>query len=103
MPSPLAPVDEPRVDAQRDVVQEHLVADTADVDAALDAVTKCREGRQRVVGVEPDIAREVVARAPRDADERQVPLDGHLSDGAERAVAAGHAQHLCVRFPGEVG
>ena len=96
-------MDEPRVDPQRNVVQEHLVAHAADIDTPLDSVAEGRERRQRIVGIEADVVREVVARAPRDAGEGQVSLDGHLRNRAQRAVASGHAEHLGIRFPRELG
>ena len=42
----LAPVHEPRVEAERDVVQEEPVADAPDVDAPLDAVVEGGERRR---------------------------------------------------------
>ncbi len=103
LPSPLTAVDEPRVDPQRDVVQEHLVAHAADIDSPLGSVAEGRERRQRIVGIEADVVREVVARAPRDAGEGQVSLHGDLGNSAQRAVASGHAQHPSIRFPREFG
>ncbi len=98
----LAPVHEPRVDPERDVVEEEAVAGARHVDAPLDAVVECGQGADRVVAVEPEVAREVVPRPERDADERHVLLDRDLGDGGERAVAAGHAEHVGSGAPREL-
>ena len=85
----LAPVDEPGVDAERDVVEEEPVAGLPDVDPPLDrAVVEGCERAERIVAVETDISREMVPRAERDADERSVRLERDRGDGCERAVAA---------------
>jgi hypothetical protein len=89
----LAPVHEARVQAERDVVEEELLADATDVDALLSAVERV-EGGERVVAVEPEIPREVVARPVRDADERELALDRDRGHGRKRAVAAGDSEHL---------
>ena len=95
----LAPVHEPRVQAERDVVQEEALADASDVDAPLDAVVERGERAERIVAVEAEVAGEVVPRPERDADERHVLLDRDLCDGSERAVAARHPEHVCVGLP----
>ena len=56
------------------------------------------ERGKRIVAVEPEVAGEVVPRAERDDDERQVALDGDLCNRRERAVAARHAEGR-VRVP----
>ena len=89
--------------AERDVVQERPVADPADVDATLDAAVERAERGDRVVAVEADVAREVIARAERDADERQAALDRHRGHRRKRAVAARDAQDLGVRRARERG
>ena len=99
-PVVLAAVHELRVDAERDVVQEEPVVRAADVDAALVAVDERFERADRVVAVEPEVAREVVARPERDARERQVALDRHVGDRRERAVAAGHRERARRRRRG---
>jgi hypothetical protein len=79
---PLAPVDELGVDAERDVVQEDPVSDAADVDAPLPP----GEGIQRadrIVPVEAEVPREVVARSEGDGDERELALEGDVGDGAK--------------------
>ena len=91
-------MDEHRVQAERDVVQEQLVAGTGDVDAPLLAAEALECG-ERVVPVEPEVAGEVVARAERDADERDVLLERDLGDRRERAVAAGHPEHVGAGGP----
>ena len=99
----LAPVHEPRVEAERDVVQEEPVADAADVDAPLDPVVEGGERRERIVAVEAEVAGEVVPRPERDADERHVLLDRDLGDRRERAVAAGHPEHVRAGLPRHLG
>ena len=94
----LAPVDEPRVEAERDVVQEEPVSDPAHVDPPLLPV-EGRERADRVVAVEAEVPGEVVAGPERDADERNVLLDRHLGDRRERAVPARHPQHVSVCAP----
>jgi hypothetical protein len=103
-PAPVALtfVHEERVEPQRDVVEKEALADSADVDPSLGS----GEGVQRaewIVAVQPEVSREVVTGAERDADERQVALERDLGDCGERAVAAGDAE--CFRFgvPGELG
>ena len=67
-------MDELRVDAERDVVQEEPVADAADVHPPLRAAERA-ERAERVVPIEADVAGEVIPGAERDADEGQVALD----------------------------
>ncbi len=74
-----SPVDERRVDPERDVVEEQSVTDPADVDAPLGAVER-GQGSDRIVAVEAGVAREMVAGPERDGDEREVPLDRKLGD-----------------------
>ena len=99
----LAPVHEPRVETERDVVQEEPLADPADVDPPLFAVVECRECADRVVAVEADVPGEVVAGPERDADERNVLLDRDVGDRRERAVPARHPQHVSVCAPRDLG
>ena len=94
----LAPVHEPRVEAERDVVQEEPVADAADVDPSLLAV-EGREDSDRIVAVEPDVPGEVIAGPERDADERNVLLDRHLGHRSQRAVSACHSEGLGACVP----
>ena len=94
----LAPVDEPRVEAQRDVVQKEPVSDAAHVDPSLFPV-EGRERADRVAAVEAEVPREVVAGPERDADKRNVLLDRHLGNRRERAVPARHPQHVSVCAP----
>jgi hypothetical protein len=77
-----APMHEPCVDAERDVVEKQALVRTPDVDAPFrpSERTQCVE---RIVPVETEIAREVVAGSERDADERRVPLERDLGDGRE--------------------
>jgi hypothetical protein len=83
----LPPVDELGVGADRDVVEEEPVTNSPDVDPPLHSFEGI-ECADPVVAVEPEITREVVPRAERDADERQVALDRRLRELRQRAVAA---------------
>jgi hypothetical protein len=91
----LAPVHELGVEAERDVVQEHVPVHAAGVDPALDPEERLERG-ERIVAIEPEIAREVVARPVGDADERKVALERDLGDGRQRAVATGDAEALRI-------
>ncbi len=64
----LAPVDERRVEPERDVVQEAPLARPADVDAPFLALEAGERG-EWVVAIEPEVAGEVVARAVGNDDE----------------------------------
>jgi hypothetical protein len=81
-------VDELCVGADRDVVEEEAVADASYVDPPLHSLEGVERGN-RVVAVEPEIAGEVVPRAERDADERQVAFDRRFPERRQRTVAAG--------------
>jgi hypothetical protein len=81
-PVALALVDELRVEPEGNVVHEEPVADAADVDPLL----RPFEGVQcldRIVRLEPEVAREVVPGAVRDADEWQAALERGLRDRRE--------------------
>ena len=82
----LPAVDEPGVEAERDVVQEETVTGPPDVDPPLAARERV-ERSDRVVAVEAEVARKVVAGAERHAHEPKVALDGDTRDGSERSVA----------------
>ena len=71
-----------------------------DVYLPLDAVEGSQRS-QRIVAVETEVAREVVAGAERDADERQVALERDLRDCRQRAVAAGHPERAGRRCAGQ--
>src|SRR4026208_2227010 len=73
-------VDEARVDAERNVVNEPAVVCAADVHAAFLA-REGGQGGEGIVGIEPEIAREVIPRPERDAHEGPVVLDGDARDG----------------------
>jgi len=83
-------VDEACVEAEGDVVHEPVVAAAADVDATLLAVER-REGRDWVLDVEAEVAREMVPRPERDAHERSVFIRDRPSDGRKRPVPSSHA------------
>jgi hypothetical protein len=92
-------VDEVGVEAERDVVEEDAPARAPGVDAPLLRVLgEARQRGERVAPVEPEVAGEVVARAEGDADEGQVAVDAGRRHRAERAVAAGRAEHVGVRL-----
>jgi hypothetical protein len=82
-PMALPPVHEPRVNPEGDVVQKEPSVRTADVNHALLAVHECVERADRVVAVETEVAREVVARSERDAHERQSTFQRDLGDRRE--------------------
>src|SRR5205814_7365637 len=96
----LAPVDERGVEPERDVVEKAPPAHAADVDAVLFAAERV-EGRERIVPVEPEVAREVVPRAERDADKGQPTLDGNHRHTRKRPVAARSPERLSVRLSRE--
>jgi hypothetical protein len=84
----LAAVDELRIGADRDVVEEEPLADAPDVDPSLHSFEGIERGG-RVVTVEPEVTGKVVPGAERHADELQIPLDRRLRESRQRAVAAG--------------
>ena len=100
-PVPLPPVHEPRVDADRDVVQEEPSVDPSDVHPPFVACERRKRG-QWVVAIEPDVPCEVVAGPERDAHERHSALQRHRRDRAERAVAARGAEHRRIGAAGEL-
>jgi hypothetical protein len=78
-PSSFPPVDEARVQPERDVVQEQAAVHARDVDPLLAA----RKGPERSGGVatiDAQVAGEVVEGAERNGDERKRPLDRDLRD-----------------------
>ena len=84
-------LDHRAVDAHRDVVDEHASVDAAEVDLALVLVEEGVERTDDVANVDPDVEREVVARAGGNAHERHAVLRGNRGDGGLRSVAARHA------------
>ena len=98
----LTAVHQPRVDAERDVVQEEPLARAADVDAPLGAAVERLQRSDRIVTVEPEIPGEMVAGPERDADERGVALERNAGDRRERPIASGDAQDLSARGPREL-
>ena len=97
----LAPVDERRVEPERDVVQEAPLARAADVDALLVALEGGERGQR--VELEPEVAREMVPSPVRDDHERQVALDRDRGHARHRAVATGCAEHLRVGGARQLG
>src|SRR5439155_13159179 len=81
---------EPRVDAERHVVQEEAPVHATDVDAPFTAGVERTERSDRIVTIETQIAGEMVTGSERDADERAIALECNLGHGRQRAVAAGH-------------
>ena len=57
-----------------------VIGHASDVDPDLSPVDESVERSDRVVPVEPDVTREVVARPERDAGKRQVTLERRLRD-----------------------
>ena len=89
----LATVDEIGVEAERQVVEKESTVDATDIDTLLGAV-EGGERRQRIVAIEAEIARKVVASPERDADERQVALQRDGRHRRQRAVTAGHPERV---------
>ena len=84
-------MDEARVEAQRDVVEEEALSDRAHVDPPLAAV-ESREGSDRVVPFHAEVSGEVIPRPEWNADEWKVALESDCRDGGERAVSTGHSE-----------
>ena len=76
------------VEPERHVVDEHAAVDLGQVDPALPAGDESVEGADDVVAVDPQVEREVVAGAGRDAGERQVVLGRDRGDERLGAVTA---------------
>lgn len=93
----LAAVHEPRVDAQRDVVEEEPAVRAPDVDTLLGRVVEGCERGERIVAVEAEVSGEVVASSERDDDEGQVALDCDLGDRRQGAVPARDAERTLGR------
>src|SRR6476661_8553464 len=98
----LAPVHEPCVRAERDVVEEETVTDPPDVDAPLSAGAEGGERGEGIVPVEAYVACEVVSRAEWNADEACAGLERGRRDRGERPVAAGHTQDFGSRSKREL-
>ena len=90
---------ERHVDAERHVVDEEPAVDRGVVDPPFDRVPKGVNARARVVAVETEILGEVVSRARRDADERDIALNGDRCHQGLRTVSTRHPQ--AVRPPGD--
>ena len=85
-------LDRLRVEAERDVVDEHAPVDLGEVDPPLATVDERVQRTDDIVAVDAEVEREVVARPRRDAGVGQVELGGDRGDDRLRAVAAGHRQ-----------
>ena len=95
-----------RVRAEGGVVDERATADHSQVDPQLQPVGQAVEAFGRVVAIEPEVQREVVAGARADDQERQVVLGRDAGDERLGAVPAGNAQQVGAaghRVPGEGG
>ena len=86
------------VHAERHVVDEHPPVDLGEVHPPLPAVDEGVERTDDVVAVDPEIEREVVARARRNAGVRQRALGGDRSHDGLRAVSPGHRQRVRTAF-----
>ena len=73
--------------------EAELAGNPADVDPAFLACERIERG-DRVVPVQAEVTREMVARPKGDADEGQVALDRDFRDRRQRAVAARHAERV---------
>ena len=76
------------VETERDVVEEQLLSDTADVDPHLDTVEGRLECLQRIAAIEAEVHGEVVPGADRYHGHRNAVLDRHLRDCGEGSVSA---------------
>ena len=94
------------VGAERGVVHERPVTDEAEVDPLFYAVAG--EGGQagrRIVAVQPEVHREVVAGARADDQEREIMLGGDPGYQGLRPVASRHAEQVrpgSDRLPGQL-
>ena len=78
----LPPVDQPGIDAERDVVQEQAPVDGTDVDRSLAAVAERAQRREGIFAVQPDVPGEMVTGPERDDHEGQLAL--HRGGGDRR-------------------
>ena len=92
------------VGAERGIVHERPVADDAEVDPLFHAVGEGVETGGRIVAVQPEVHREVVAGAGADHEEREVVLGGDPGHQRLCPVAPGHAEQVRAvrdRLPGQ--
>ena len=82
------------VQAERDVVHEHVTVDVGQVHRPLDGLAVAVERADDVVTVEAEVECEVVPRAGRHDDHRQPHLGRHGADHRLGTVAAGHAEDV---------
>ena len=77
--------------------------DLAEVDPRLHPVPERLEAGGRILPVQPEVEREVVAGAGADDEERHVVLGGDLRHQGLRAVATGHAEQVRAAGQGVAG
>jgi hypothetical protein len=96
-------MDESRIEAERNVVQEQSPVRPTDVDALLPSGERAQRG-ERIVAIETQVTREVVPGSEGDDDERDLTFDGDLGYPGQRAVAAGDSQRTvrCARKLGGI-
>jgi hypothetical protein len=82
------------VQADGGVVDEHPVADQAQIDPPLHRRPEGVQRAHHVVAVQPEVHGQVVAGPGGDADERHLVAHGDAGDQRLRAVPAGHADHV---------
>ncbi len=82
------------VEAERDVVHEHVAVDVSQVHRPLDGLSVTVERADDVVTVESEVECEMVPRAGRHHDHRQPHLGRHRADHRLGTVAAGHAEDV---------
>ena len=82
------------VEAERDVVHEHVAVDVGEVHRPLHGLSVGVERADDVVTVEAEVARQVVPRARRHDDHGQSHLDRHGADHRLGSVASGHAEDV---------
>ena len=87
------------VDAERDVVDEDLSVDDAEVDATFSTFDGGIEGSDSVVAVDAEVECEMIASARRNARVRQIVRRRDVGDDRLRTVAASHCE--CVGTVGD--
>src|ERR1700733_1447335 len=77
------------IDAEGHIVDEESVSHGGVVDAAFDAVAKGMEAEPRILPVDPEIQSEVVSRPRRNANKREIGLDGDGGGAGLGAITTG--------------
>jgi hypothetical protein len=78
------------------VVEEHSTADEAIVDQELVPLTERFQSSKRIIAVQTQIQRKMVAGTDRDAEERHISLICNRGNQTQRPVATGHPDRICA-------